>query len=258
MGLLKDLTTETISELTGITQDASYQGDPNGTPANKAFFEGNVHSYLKDLGLATSPSNTYQVSPAFAGLGNPFFETVSAAHAQVVTDGSSASNKKVIDINAKGDSYSQPLTLNHNGFVLLRGRGRGTTLSGSLTISAGVYLFENLLITGNITISVGTVVFKNCEITGTVSITSNTASKVIIMDALHVGVITIDGNNKTFLLQNIANMSKDGNDHSVNISAGLTGGIYELRAVFMTGELDDLTSEAKVSLVEQNTTSITI
>ena len=163
MGNLKTAKDTVLTDLIGIT-DAAYPGDPAGTNANKAYFETNVHNYIKDGAIALQPARKYQVHPDFSPLGNPFFANVATAFAQAKADGSSSSDKAEIDIKGKNSSYTDALTLDATGgYIVFKGGGLyNNVIAGIITITAGSYAFKNCKITANIVQSGGVAEFLNC------------------------------------------------------------------------------------------------
>jgi hypothetical protein len=200
MSSVKYLRDNTINTIANIT-DAASDTDPLGTNANDEYFKSNVHNYLKEIGLILTPSKEYYVNPGFMNdsspIGTPYFPKIYSAtsaescYAQISTDGSGANNKALVNVFAKADSYSDNMLLNHNGFVTFQGKNKhNCVISGTLTISAGIHIFDELSFSNDITISGGIVIFKNCKQTnGSTNITG--AATVILIDNDQWGGISI-------------------------------------------------------------------
>ena len=245
-----------LSDVVNIT-DASYPADPAGTSANHSYFENNVHNYLAILGKHALPSRTFEVSQAYAGLGDPFFETVYAAYQQAT--GTSSSNKLLIKIKSKGSSYTEALALNQSGHITFKGETEYTSvLSGAITITAGVHIFINVGFNNNITVSGGTAIFINCtQLNGV--FTQSGGSTVILSDCRSWGFIGVSGNSNTLFIENMKaiKVGTGGNIlNSINLDSGMTGGVYVLSNVRLEGLLSNaggLTVEE--SQLKENATS---
>ncbi len=262
MGLLLDLTTKTIDELAAIT-DAAYEGDPGGTDAKDAYFLANVHNYLKDIGKALLKSRTYPVSPGFGDspshLGTPFFSRIynataaNSCYTQIKNDGSGSSNKALMEIGAKADSYSDNLLLDHNGYVTLKGESRRTcVISGTTTISAGVHIFENLTFAADINISAGSAEFRNCNQTaGECNVTGGNV-KLIITGADYWGTIEINSllDGVQFWASHIKWIT---GLNGIIIPANLTNFIGEARDLRLEGAINDTGGLLPLVMVDQST-----
>jgi hypothetical protein len=192
MGLIKRLKTDEISVLTNIT-DAEYENDPNGTDANSLYFIGNVHNFMKHLGIALQPENTKYVSEEFVAgtedLEDPFYADIQTCYSAFT--GTSSSNKGYMLVYHKASSYSDSLIFDSNGYIIIEGSSKyGTVISGNIQVKDGIHVFRNIKFTGTITVIGGTVLFENClQTAGTTGITSG--STVIVSKAEHWGVIQI-------------------------------------------------------------------
>lgn len=240
MSALNDLVTETLSDLVNIT-DAGYPGDPSGTPANNAYFSANVHPYLQALGRVIQRDREYQVSPDYASLGTPFYENIALAYAAIVS--SSSSNKMLINVQTKATSYAEALTCNQNGFVVIRGDNKySSIISGALSISTGVHIFQNIGIQANIAVTGGVAIFDNCTHTGSKVISQSGGSTMIITGCKTIGFINITGNGNTTVLEQIQNVTTGtGADasNSIKLASGMTGGNYSIRDVKCQGVLSN-------------------
>lgn len=256
MGLVKDLVDKTIAQLTAIT-DAGYQGDPSGTDANNAYFEGNVHNYLKAVGVALSPSKEYFVSPAFSGLTEVYYlPTLAAAHAQIVTDGSGSSNKALVTLGANASSYSDALTLNHNGYVVVKGKSRNNcVISGNITISTGTYIFDQVRFENDITVSGGKAIFLNCTKPSGAFTQSGSASTVIISECDRWSYVVVTGNDKIIHIRNIKDMTANAGI-SINLAISMTGGTYIFTDSYLQGTIDEKTAATNISNVQESYTAL--
>jgi hypothetical protein len=252
MGLLKDLVDKTVTQLTGIT-DAGYFGDPAGTDANNAYFEGNLHNYLKALGIAASPSKEYFVSPAFSALTEVnHFSSLALAHAQIVTDGSGSSNKALISLGANASSYSDALTLNHNGYVVIKGKSKNNcVISGNIVISTGTYIFDDVRFEDDITVSGGKAIFLNCSKPSGSFTQSGSASTVVITDCDRWSYIIVTGNDKVIHARNIRDMTAN-TGISISLAISMTGGTYVFTDSLLQGTIDEKTAATNISNVQES------
>jgi hypothetical protein len=241
---LEDARDLSLANLAAAT-DAAFPGDPLGTDIKASYMQNNVSAYIQVLAKAIMYSKHYFVHPTYgAALESPFFANIDAAHTQVKTDGSGSSNKAHVDIKAIADSYTDALTLNHNGYIVMKGVSkRNCIISGNATISTGIYVFDNLKITGNLVITGGIALFPNCLITGTIA--QSGGSTLMLHNCENAGVITLSGNNNVLWVENVANIEKDGSSKSIILPAGMTGGTYEIRDSYGEGTLDDADKLAK-------------
>lgn len=230
MGLIKDLLTKTIAQLTNIT-NAAYPGDVSGTDANKEYFEGNVHPYLKDVGKYINATNIFYVSPAYADMEDPCFETLADAH--TASTGSSASNRRLIKL--RPGTYSDPLSLDKSGYIIVAGEDRSSCqITGTVEITAGVYIFYNCHFEGNITISGGVAVFINCsQKTGNTALSSG--ATLIINNSPYWGYVTANDDDNYLYLEDIKGMAKNGSSQSIYLDSSVTAGDYTFDDVAMQG-----------------------
>ncbi len=237
-----------LSTVVNIT-DAAYPGDPGGTSANHSYFENNVHNYLAVLGKHALPSRTFEVSPAFSGLGDPFFDTVYAAYQQAT--GTSSSNKLLIKIGAKNSSYTEALTLNKSGHITFKGETEyNSVISGAVTITAGVHIFKDVGFNNNITVSGGTAIFIGCtQLNGV--FTHSGGATVIISDCKSWGFVGVSGNSNTLFIEDVKAI-KVGTGlnllNSINLDSGMTGGAY----VFSNVRLEGLLANAGSLVIEES------
>lgn len=241
-----------LVDLVAIT-DAEFEGDPDGTDANAAYFQGNIHNYIKDLAKAVTASNVYWVSDRYTDMEDYHFETIVLAYAQLLTDGSTTSNKKVIAVHPKGSSYAGDLTLTHSNVAYFIGTVPGATIiSGNVTISAGTHIFYRLKFTGNISVTGGKAIFIDCDMdTGLLTQSGGSASTVLIRNAGTWGAVVISGNNKTFWMENVGNVLANSGT-SIELSSGMTGGQYVIRNSYLAGDLVEDTVATEFSNSEQN------
>lgn len=232
---VKDTALDTLVNIV----DAQYQGDPLGTPINKAHVKDNIVTYIKDAGLALQPNRSYMVNPGYSTLGNPFFATVLAAVAQIVTDGSSPSDKAFID--TKHGEYTEDLTLSHNGYVITQGNSAlGSVINGTVGISAGIWVFKNIRFLKDITLSGGTAIFLDCSQTAGKTLITGSAN-VCISNALKWGTINISGNDNNVFINKVADIAGDTGE-SIVIEVGLTGGVYSVRHCELQGAITEGTA----------------
>ena len=243
-----------LPTLTGVT-DAGYPGDPLATDIKEAYCEANVHNYIKDLAKAVLPARTYHVRPTHGtDLGNPYFLSIALAHAQVKTDTSSSSNKALIEVGAKADSYSDALTLNDSGYIAIVGKNKhNCVISGNIAVSAGTYIFANLTISGTVTVSGGKAIFINCTGSGATGQTGT--STLMIWNCENWGVITLSGNSNILWVEYVANIEKDGSSQSIILGAGMTSGQYVFRYSQLEGTLEEDTAATETIGITQNATA---
>lgn len=231
MGLIKDLKTKTVEELANV-ENAAYPGDPSGTDANDVYFEGNVHNYLHEIGLHINPDNVFNVSPGYADLQDPDFETIVDAHA--ASTGSSSSNRRLIKVEP--GIYSGALNMNMSGgYIILKGAQRNACqITGNIAVSNGVYVFEGFHIEGNITVSGGVAVFVNCtQKTGNTALSAG--ATLLLASIPYWGYITAVNDSNTLYLENVKDMAKDGSSRSIYLDSTVTAGDYSIDDVRCQG-----------------------
>jgi hypothetical protein len=240
--LIKYLKETQIEDITNIT-DAMYESDPNGTKANAAYFYDNVHIYFKHFAAALLTENTKIVSKAFElnseTIGDPYYTTVAAAYAGLSNPG--ASNKAYIYLTNCGTEYNETLSFGTDGYTVIDGSSKfGTALNGSISISEGSHIFRNIKFKTSIEISGGTVLFENCDQSaGTTNISGT--STVIISGSGQWGNITMENDltNVNLWCENIQNMLKDTNNHSISVPNDLISPQIVIRRVAAQGDLND-------------------
>lgn len=237
--ILTALRDDPLADVVNIT-DAGYPGDPNGTPANHDYFEQNVHNYMAVLGKHALPSRTFEVSPAYAGLGDPYFETVSDAY--TAATGTTSSNKLLIRVKATATSYATSITMNKNGHITFQGDNKHTSvMSAAINITAGIHIFNEIGFNSDIVISGGTVIFDNCtQLNGVCTISGG--ATVIISDCKSWGFTSLTGNGNTLFMENIKSVKVGtGGDvlNSIKLASGMTGGVYVFNNVRMEGLLSN-------------------
>jgi hypothetical protein len=241
--------TTNLADLVAII-DAEYEGDLNGTNANKQYFLDNIHKYLKDAAIALLPQKHYMVGENYSSLNKPYFSKVSDAYAGVITDGSSSTDKALIEIRAKTTSYGEALTLNHDGYVVFRGIQKDTSIiSGNIILSTGVHIFENVKFSNNISITGGVAVFINCsKVSG--NFLQSGGSTVLIHNCEHWSAISVSGNNNKLFITNVDNiLGTDG--ASLTLAAGMTGGTYVMKNSDCEGTINEGTAFSLKKNVEE-------
>lgn len=240
MSALTDLRDKLVNVLVNIV-DAGYPGDPAGTPANAAYFNANVHNYLKILGVLSLPENTHFVSPTFAGIGSPYFIDIPTAYAAI--SGSSSSNKYLIDLGANKSSYPEALTIDGNQWVMVKGVKYASVISGSVAISNGTTIFKGVTFQDDIVVSGGLAVFEDChQTTGTFTISGGIA---VVSNCESWGFVNAINAGNTLFLEGIKNIQKGtGGDanNSITLAASVTTGDYVFHDLTLVGVLNNASS----------------
>lgn len=222
--ILKTATAATLAALSGIT-DASYPGDPSGTDANQSYFVGNVHNYVKDISKILV-DNTYQVSSKYDDMGNPFFGTIGEALTQILEDHSGESSKALIMLDAKPDTMVEDLTLNlADSYIIIIGKSKyGDIIEGTVNITTGITIFENITFDGSINIQNAIVIFNNCrQKSGATTITGD--SNVQISNSDLWGPVFVSGNNNQINMSNIDFITAD-EATTIELASLMTNGKY--------------------------------